>query len=269
MKVTYVGGGNMASALIGGWLKAGGSAADMAVLEVDATRRAELARSFGVATHENPHSALAAADLVVLAVKPQQLRQACQAIQPFIAQATVLSIAAGVRLRELALWLGTQHIVRAMPNTPALIGAGISGLVALPGVTEAARQCAEAVLKAAGAVVWLNQETQLDAVTALSGSGPAYVFYFIEALIRAGEQLGLEAHQARALAVHTVMGAGQLAAQSTEAIATLRERVTSKGGTTAAGLASMAQDHVDEALVRAVFAAHRRAVELGETLSQT
>ncbi len=269
MKVTYIGGGNMAAALIGGWLKAGGSAADIAVLEVDAARRAELTRQFGVATHDNPGAALAAAELVVLAVKPQQLRPVCETIQPFVAQATVVSIAAGVRLRELALWLGIQHIVRAMPNTPALIGAGISGLVALPSVSESARHSVESILKAAGAVVWLEREDQLDAVTALSGSGPAYVFYFIEALINAGQQLGLDTHQARTLAVHTVVGAGQLAAQSTEAIATLRERVTSKGGTTAAGLSSMTQDHVGEAFERAVHAAHRRAVELGDAFSQT
>lgn len=266
MKVTYIGGGNMAAALIGGWLKAGGHAAEVSVLEVDAARRAALTRDYGVATPAQAETALAGAQIVVLAVKPQQMRAACSAIAPYLGQATVLSIAAGIRMRELARWLNTQHVVRAMPNTPALIGQGISGVAALPSVSASARQSAEAILKAAGAVVWLDDEAQLDAVTALSGSGPAYVFFFLEALIRSGEALGLTASQARLLAVHTVIGAGQLAAQSDDDISVLRERVTSKGGTTAAGLQSMTQDHVAEALVRAVRAAHQRAVELGNEL---
>lgn len=275
MKVTYVGGGNMAAALIGGGLKADQfkahefKADEIAVLEVDAARRDQLKRDYGVSTHSETRAALTDAELVVLAVKPQQMREACSALQPFIGNATVLSIAAGIRMQELAQWLGTQRLVRAMPNTPALIGQGISGVCALPVVTENARRQVETLLSAVGHVLWFEHESQLDAVTALSGSGPAYVFYFIEALVQAGEQLGLETAQARELAVQTVAGAGALAAQSTEAISTLRERVTSKGGTTAAGLNSMAQDQVDEALVRAVHAAHRRAVELGESFSAT
>lgn len=269
MKVTYVGGGNMAAALIGGGLIAntGIKAHEIAVLEVDAARRDQLTRDYGVTAHSEAGAALAGADLVVLAVKPQQMREVCSTLQPFISAATVLSIAAGIRLQELGQWLGTQRLVRAMPNTPALIGQGISGVTALPAVSDAARRQVETLLSAVGRVLWFEHENQLDTVTALSGSGPAYVFYFIEALVHAGEQLGLETAQARELAVHTVAGAGALAAQSTEAIATLRERVTSKGGTTAAGLSSMAQDQVDEALVRAVHAAHRRAVELGDRFS--
>lgn len=269
MKVTYIGGGNMAAALISGWIKAGRSAQDIAVLEVNPERRAQLAQELSVATHAEPAPALSGAELVVLAVKPQQMQEVCLAVQPFIAQATVLSIAAGIRMRELTRWLGTDRVVRAMPNTPALIGAGISGAVAAPSVAADARAASQAVLEAAGAVVWLNEEEQLDAVTALSGSGPAYVFFFMEALISAGQSLGLGPQVARELVVHTVLGAGTLAAQSSEPLSMLRERVTSKGGTTAAALDSLTQDHVREAWVRAVFAAQRRAVELGDAFSQT
>lgn len=264
MKIVYVGGGNMAAALIGGWLKAGGPAADISVVEVDGARRDQLTRLYSVATHAQPNAALAGADVFVLAVKPQQMREACAALRPYVGAATVLSVAAGIRTDAIARLLGTDRLVRAMPNTPALIGHGITGLAALPSVSASSRAQVEALLKSAGPVVWLDKEDLLDAVTALSGSGPAYVFYFIEAMIQAGRELGLDETQARQLAVQTVIGAGQLAWQSSEPVALLRERVTSKGGTTAAGLNAMAQDHVGDAIVRAVHAAHRRAVELGD-----
>lgn len=268
MKIVVVGGGNMAAALIGGWLKAGGSAADIAVVEVSATRRDELTRLYSVVTHAQPNAALAGAETFVLAVKPQQMREACAALRPFVGTSTVLSIAAGIRTGELTRWLGTDRIVRAMPNTPALIGQGITGLAALPAVSALGRNQVEAILKAAGPVVWFDGEDKLDAVTALSGSGPAYVFYFIEAMMRAGQDLGLSETQSRQLAVQTVIGAGNLASQSTEPVSLLRERVTSRGGTTAAGLNAMAQDEVADAIVRAVHAAHRRAIELGHEFGQ-
>lgn len=264
MKISFIGGGNMATALIGGMLDAGFSSADIEVLEPDAAKGSELARRFGCAAHENPGEWLATADVIVLAVKPQQMLEATQAARPFIAQPLVVSIAAGVRAKSIARWLGTEQVVRAMPNTPALIRAGISGLTALPAVTDGQRATAERIMQAVGAIIWLDDESTLDPVTAISGSGPAYVFYFIEALQQAARELGLSEETARALAIQTFVGASSLAAQSEEPVETLRERVTSKGGTTAAALASLESDRVKEAIERAAKAASLRARELGD-----
>ncbi len=264
MKIAFIGGGNMAGALIGGLRRAGTAAADLLAVEIDAGRRAALERDFGIATAETPDARLTGFDVLVLAVKPQQMKSACAALAPHIGAQLVLSVAAGIRARDLARWLGTQAVVRAMPNTPALIGRGISGAAALAGASQAQRDAAEKVLRAVGEVVWFADEAQLDAVTAVSGSGPAYVFYFIEALIDAGRELGFTEAQARALAIATFTGAAELAARSAEPVAVLRERVTSKGGTTAAALASLERDGVRAAIVRAVAAAERRAVELGD-----
>jgi pyrroline-5-carboxylate reductase len=264
MKIAFIGGGNMAGALIGGLRRAGCDAADLAAVEIDAARRAQLQREFGIGTAAAPDAALGAFDVLVLAVKPQQMKPVCETLAPHVSRQLVLSVAAGIRARDLARWLNTQAIVRAMPNTPALIGRGVSGLAALAAVSEAQRAAAETILRAVGAVVWFDDEAQLDAVTAVSGSGPAYVFYFIEALIDAGRQLGFTEAQARTLAIATFTGAAELAARSDEPVAVLRERVTSKGGTTAAALASLEKDGVNAAIVRAVAAAQRRAVELGD-----
>ena len=264
MKVVYVGGGNMAAAMIGGGVRAGAASGDIAVVEPSAERRALLTRDFGVVTHAAPGPFAAAADLIVLAVKPQQMRAACTALRPHVGAATVVSVAAGIRVAHLTRWLATDQVVRAMPNTPALIGAGVSGLVAHAAVAPARRALAEQLLSATGTVVWFAQDAELDAVTAISGSGPAYVFAFIEALMRAAAELGLPDAAARTLAVHTVLGAGKLAAQSAEPIAVLRERVTSKGGTTAAGLASLAQDGFSDAVVRAARAACARAQQMAD-----
>jgi pyrroline-5-carboxylate reductase len=264
MKIAFIGGGNMAGALIGGLRRAGTDAADLLAVEIDAARRAQLQREFGIATAAAPDAALSAFDVLVLAVKPQQMKPACATLAPHVRDQLVLSVAAGIRARDLARWLDTQAIVRAMPNTPALIGRGVSGLAALAAVSETQRDAAEKILRAVGAVVWFDDEAQLDAVTAVSGSGPAYVFYFIEALIDAGRELGFTEPQARTLALATFTGAAELAARSAEPVSVLRERVTSKGGTTAAALASLDKDGVDAAIVRAVAAAHRRAVELGD-----
>lgn len=264
MKFVFVGGGNMAAALIGGWLKSGGHASDIAVVEVGATRREELKRQFGVTVYAQPEASLSRAQIFVLAVKPQHMREACAALKPCVGESTVLSIAAGIRTSELARLLGTDRLVRCMPNTPALIGQGISGAIARPRVDADARALVERLLQSAGPVIWFDDEAKLDTVTALSGSGPAYIFYVIEAMIQAAVELGLSDTQARQLAVQTVIGAGHLAAQSDEPVSLLRDRVTSKGGTTAAGLQALAQDHAKEAIVRAIHAAHRRAIELGD-----
>jgi len=278
MPITFVGGGNMAGAIIGGLRRAGTASAEMQVIELDTTRGAALRSEFGVPVATAADQRLATAEVIVLAVKPQQLRAACEQIAPLLvrtpsatAPATdargpplLLSIAAGIRARDIARWTGVDCVIRAMPNTPALIGRGISGVAALAAVSEAQRQRATTILEAIGAVVWFEDEAMLDPVTAVSGSGPAYVFYFIEALMRAGRELGFNDAQARALAVHTFAGAAQLASTASEPVATLRERVTSKGGTTAAALASLEASHVTDAIVAAVRAANRRARELGD-----
>jgi pyrroline-5-carboxylate reductase len=176
----------------------------------------------------------------------------------------VVSIAAGTRSADIARWLGIQAIVRTMPNTPALIGRGIAALVATAGVSTGQRQLAESILRAAGDVLWLDDEPLLDAVTAISGSGPAYVFYFIEALVRAGTNMGLGEHQARTLAVQTFAGAAELAARSSEPLEVLRQRVTSKGGTTAAALEVFESLGIGAAIAEGARAAQRRGVELGD-----
>ena len=267
MKIAFIGGGNMAAALIGGMQRAGLDHA-ISVLEIDATRRRQLEDEFGVATHAAAGAWLAESDAVVLAVKPQQMREAVAGIRPFLARPLVLSIAAGVRAGTLARWLGTDVIVRTMPNTPALVGAGITGAAALGGVSTEQRSFAGQILAAVGQVVWFDDESLLDPVTAISGSGPAYVFFFIEAMQQAALDMGLSEAQARSLAVQTFAGAAQLAAASPEPASALRERVTSKGGTTAAALASLEADQVKRAIVKALHAANARAKEIGDELDR-
>ncbi|WP_018412350.1 pyrroline-5-carboxylate reductase [Methyloversatilis thermotolerans] len=269
MKITFVGGGNMASALIGGLLARGASASDLCVIELQAEARARLGSDFGVRTAAALDEDAAACDLLVLAVKPQQMREVCAGIAGRMSGQTVLSIAAGLRVADLSRWLGGHgRIVRAMPNTPALIGQGVTGLYADPALGQAVRDQADQVLRAVGSTVWVDDEKQIDAVTAVSGSGPAYVFYFIESMVRGGEALGLSASQARDLALATFTGAAALAAGSPDSPATLRERVTSKGGTTEAALESMAADQVSDAIVRALAAAATRGAELGDRLGR-
>ncbi|HRY89938.1 MAG TPA: pyrroline-5-carboxylate reductase [Rubrivivax sp.] len=260
----FLGGGNMATALIGGLLRSGRPAAAVTVVEPLAEQRARLEQQFGVRTLAAADASLAGAAQVVWAVKPQVFPEAAAACGRQLAQALHLSVMAGIRCGAIAAATGAQRIVRSMPNTPALIGRGIAGLYATPAVSAAERAQVEALLAPAGATLWVAQEADLDAVTALSGSGPAYVFYFIEAMLQAAQDMGLSADQGRALALATFAGATELARQSDEPVALLRERVTSKGGTTHAALSSLQADGVREAFVRAIRAAQRRAHELGE-----
>lgn len=262
MKLGFIGGGNMAAALIGGLCRAGFQGGDIAVLDPSADRRQALAQAFGVQVEDQPGAWLADLDLLVLAVKPQQMQAATRSVAPWAG--AVLSVAAGVRAADIARWLGHEQVIRAMPNTPALIGAGVSGVAALPAAPAAARAAATRVLETAGLVQWFEDETQLDAVTAISGSGPAYVFLFIEALEAAAIELGLPASAARQLAIATVSGSARLAAESPEAPAVLRERVTSKGGTTAAALARFEAEDLRGLVGRAAQAASARAAELGD-----
>ena len=269
MKISFLGGGNMATALIGGLAERGFASADIQAVDLQADNRTRLAERFGLRTTQAVDDEVLACDVVVLAVKPQQMKAAVAPLAGRLTRQVVVSIAAGLRLADVGRWLGGYHrLVRAMPNTPALIGAGVTGLYADPSVNAAGRESAERILGAVGSTVWIADEAQMDAVTAVSGSGPAYVFHFIEALEAAGASLGFDAATARRLAIDTVLGAAKLAAGSDEAPAVLRERVTSKGGTTEAALASMASSGVFDAIVRAVHAALVRGRELGEQLGK-
>lgn len=270
MNVLFIGGGNMGRALVGGLLAQGRARSGLVVVEPDATARARLQDDFGIrAAPAATGELVAGAGLVLFAVKPQHLREAARGLAPHLAGQLVLSIAAGIRLEDLSRWLaGHQRLIRAMPNTPALIRRGISGLFAHPSVDDAGRRSAEDILGAVGETMWCAREDQLDAVTAMSGSGPAYVFYFLEAMIEAGEDLGFSTDQARRLAYATAGGAAALAAQAAEPPAVLRAQVTSKGGTTAAAIAELERRAVKAAFVAAIRAAAARAAELGDELGK-
>jgi pyrroline-5-carboxylate reductase len=269
MKISFIGGGNMASAIIGGLLRQGFSAADLHVVEPYEQGREKLARDFAVAVSAQADAALAQSEVIVLAVKPQQMRDAVAPLAQYLDKQLVVSIAAGIRLTDLSRWLGGYaRLVRCMPNTPALIGAGITALYAGSVVDAAGRGAAERVLAAVGRAVWVDDEALIDPVTAISGSGPAYVFYFLEAMQQAGREFGLAEATTRELALETFIGAARLAAQSPETFATLRERVTSKGGTTAAALQVMNQHDMKAAFIEALKAASNRGRELGEEMGK-
>jgi pyrroline-5-carboxylate reductase len=262
--IAFIGGGNMASAIIGGLLKNGMSASQLQVVEPFEEQRVKLKQQFGLVVYESAGEALASASMVVWAVKPQTFKDAALQTRFHTKTALHLSVAAGITSSSIAHWLGTERIVRAMPNTPALVGKGMTALFARPAVTAADKLSVERVIKTTGDFLWLVDEAQLDAVTALSGSGPAYVFYFIEAMIEAGVVMGLPREQAHKLAVGTFVGSSALAKASEEPIEILRSRVTSKGGTTYAAITSMEQDNVKTHFVRAMLAARQRAKEMGD-----
>ncbi|WP_328592026.1 pyrroline-5-carboxylate reductase [Tepidimonas charontis] len=264
VRMAFVGGGNMASALLEALLTAGGRAADVCVLDPQPAVRERLQQQWGVRTLAAPDPTLAEAALVVWAVKPQTFREAALAAAPFVGGALQLSVAAGIRCAAMRAWLGTERIVRTMPNTPALVGRGMTALYALPSVSADDRARAQALIAGTGRWVWVDDEAALDAVTAVSGSGPAYVFYVLEAMRDAGAALGLPPAVALQLAIATFDGAAHLAERSAEPPEVLRERVTSKGGTTAAALAVLHERGVREAFIAALQAAHQRARELGE-----
>ena len=269
MKITFIGGGNMAGALIGGLVQQGVNPNDVRVVEVNPDARASLTRVFELKTYSKISAEAVNTNLIVLAVKPQQLCAVAGELQPLLREQLVISIAAGVRAQDLARWLGGYtRIVRAMPNTPALVRAGVTGLYALPGVSAPGRQQAQQVMEAVGACVWFTDEAHMDAVTAVSGSGPAYVFYFIEALEAAAVELGLSPEQGRELALTTFLGAAQLARSSHDDPATLRAKVTSKGGTTERAIQALEQSGVKDLIRAAVRAAAQRSHELGDELGK-
>lgn len=262
--VAFVGGGNMASALIGGLVAAGTSAADILVVEPFEAQRDKLAQQFGLRALPSADDRLARAGTVVWAVKPQSFAEAAAPCRAHVAGALQLSVMAGIRTDALVRASGSGAVVRAMPNTPALIGRGIAGLFATAGVSQAARARVERLLAPTGATLWFERESDLDAVTALSSSGPAYVFYVLEAMMAAAERMGLTAAQGRQLALATFDGATELARRSHETPQALRAQVTSKGGTTHAAITSLEADGVGAAFVKALRAAEQRARELGD-----
>ncbi|MES2353330.1 MAG: pyrroline-5-carboxylate reductase [Pseudomonadota bacterium] len=265
MRITFIGGGNIAAAMIGGMIARGFAIADICAVDIFPAARERLAKEFGITTYAEFAEPAKQSDVLIFAVKPQQMAEVAKGLRQTIAEQLVLTIAAGIRTADLSRWLGGyRNLVRAMPNTPALVRAGVTGLYALPEVNENGRQTAQQLLEAVGQTVWLNEEDQLDAVTALSGSGPAYVFYFLEALQAAGNAMGLSPEVSRILSLQTLTGAGRLALESTDSPETLRARVTSKGGTTERALNEMEASLVKQHLIAAICAAQVRSRELGD-----
>ena len=262
--IAFIGGGNMASALIGGLVKTGTPAHRIRVVEPYEAQRLALRERFGVQAQAAADAALRDAAVVVWAVKPQLFAEASGPCAAHVKQALQVSVMAGIRCAALQAATGSARIVRTMPNTPALIGQGMAGLYAQPTVSDTEREQVQRLFAPTGRSVWVAQEDDLDAVTALSGSGPAYAFYLIEAMVEAAQRMGLSAEQGREMAIQTVLGAAALAQQSPLAPAELRAQVTSKGGTTHAAITSLEADGVKASVVKALLAAQARAAELGK-----
>lgn len=263
--VSFIGGGNMARSLIGGLLTSGTSAAQIHVAEPVEALRAALSQDFHVNTHAEATSAAALGQVWVMAVKPQVMKSVCASLSD-LAKAQrplVISIAAGITTAQIAAWLGSSTaIVRTMPNTPALLGAGITGLFANADASDADRTTADQLLQAAGPTVWVDDESLMDAVTAVSGSGPAYVFLLAQAMLEAGIREGLDAAQAQALANQTILGAARMLTESGDSAEVLRQRVTSPNGTTQAAIESFQSEHFEDIVARAVHAARLRGAAL-------
>ena len=276
IKISFLGGGNMASAMISGLIQQGFLPNNLLAIDPLPTARTSLSEQFNIRTATDVSQCenfLEISQLIILCVKPQQLLEAITQLNVSLAhlsgsQILTLSIVAGVRITDIAKQLGHARIVRAMPNTPALIQKGITGLYAGQHVNQQDIQLINLVCQSIGTSLWVNQEVLLDAVTAISGSGPAYVFSMIEHLTNSGIQLGLTAEQAKLFATHTVIGAGQLALSSKDSASQLREKVTSKGGTTFAALEILNQRSWGLALEDAVKAATQRAKEMGDEFSK-
>ena len=274
--ITFIGGGNMGRALISGLLANGFESKQISVVEANASTALKLYEDFGIqgiGALEQIAFDFSKNNVVVMAIKPQDFNVVAKNLASKLKHASapgplILSIAAGIRLKDMSRWLDHTRCVRAMPNTPALIGKGITGLFADAAVNESDRDLAETICNAVGQAVWVSEEKLMDAVTAVSGSGPAYVFAFLEAMQSAGEKLGLDAQTARQLAYATLEGATQLAHNSDEHAGILRERVTSKGGTTAAALEVMQQHGWHEILEKAIDAASQRGKTMGDELGK-
>jgi len=269
MSIAFLGGGNMANALIGGLVAKGTDARSICVVEVSPAAREKLGAKYPVHISTAPDAAVQRADTWVLAVKPQDMRTALASLGASAQGKLVISIAAGIRFSALSRWLaGHRRIVRCMPNTPALVSAGITGLYAPAEVSAQDRKTAESILGAVGEVVWVADEKLIDPVTAVSASGPAYVFWLIEQLAAYAESTGIPREDALKLAKHCVFGSAKLALESAEPPAQLRRNVTSKGGTTEAALKVFGEEQLAERFARALAAATRRGGELGDELAK-
>lgn len=267
MQITFIGGGNMASALISGLLQQGYSAKQLRVVEISPEARERLAQGLGVSVVAELADGVLNCDVILLAVKPQQLYELTQKLAPLLSNQLVISIAAGIRAFDIVRWLGGyQKVVRAMPNTPSLVRCGVTGLYADNNVSDSDKRIAETILSAVGTTLWVTEEEGLHAVTAISGSGPAYVFYFIEAMQQAAIELGLTTNQARQLSLETFLGASKLASMSEEDAAVLRARVTSKGGTTEQAILSMEKNEIKCKIITAIHAANQRSHTMSEEL---
>ena len=266
-RITFIGAGNMATSLIGGMLAQGVEASLIKACDPGAETRARVAAEHGIEVFEDNALAIANADVVVIAVKPQVMKTVCQALRAHLQPGQLLvSVAAGITCASIGNWLGNQPIVRCMPNTPALLRQGVSGLYATAEVNPQQREQAEQLLSAVGMAVWVDIESQLDAVTAVSGSGPAYFFLLIEAMTAAGEQLGLSRETAARLTVQTALGAAHMAAASDVDAAELRRRVTSPAGTTEAAIKSFQASGFEAMVQQALNAAAHRSSELAVQL---
>jgi pyrroline-5-carboxylate reductase len=269
MKICFIGGGNMATAMIGGLLKQGSfKSENLSVVEPDTDACQHLKDRFDIQASGNLAQGIVNSRTIILSVKPQQLYDLCEQLSPRLTGQLIISIAAGIRASDLARWLKTTNIVRCMPNTPALIQCGVTGLYALPQVSEAECAIAGDILGSVGSTLWVEQEHMLDAVTAISGSGPAYVFYFMEALQLAAQKLGFDEETAKMLSIETFLGSVKLAQSSSEPIGRLRARVTSKNGTTERALLSLAANQVNQHIIEAALAAAVRSCEMGEELGR-
>jgi pyrroline-5-carboxylate reductase len=270
-RIGFIGGGNMARSLVGGLIAGGIDATRISVAEPDASKRDELSTRFGIATSQDNGTVASDVEVLVLAVKPQVMRQVVTGLAATLHEPAplLISIAAGVRAASMLRWLGQPlALVRAMPNTPALVRSGATALYASPEVSEEQRSRAESIMRAVGQTLWIDDEGLMDAVTALSGSGPAYFFLFMEALEQAAKELGLPPEAARLLTLETAQGAARMALSSDEGPALLRKRVTSPGGTTEAALGAFAEGGFETLVTRAVRAACERSAELAVRLDR-
>ena len=268
-RIAFIGAGNMAASLIGGLRAKGLEAAQIRASDPGAETRSKVAAEHGIAVFADNAEAIKDAEVVVLAVKPQAMKAVCEAIRPNLKpNQLVVSIAAGITCASMNNWLGAQPIVRCMPNTPALLRQGVSGLFATAEVSAEQRQQAEELLSAVGIALWLDEEQQLDAVTAVSGSGPAYFFLLIEAMTAAGVKLGLPADIAAQLTMQTALGAAHMAVASDVDAAELRRRVTSPAGTTEAAIKSFQAGGFEALVEKALGAAAHRSAEMAEQLGQ-
>src|SRR5574343_464430 len=265
MNITFIGGGNMATAIIGGLA---GDEHHIQVVEPGADKRQQLVADFNVTAFAALPAAFTADDIIVLAVKPQVLREVCQSLAPVLGGALVISIAAGIGSAAMTRWLGSDRIIRVMPNTPAMVGKGVSGLYAAANVAAGDREHATAIMAAVGTTTWLAAESGIDDITSVSGSGPAYVFYFIESMIEGAVKAGFGEEEARRLVLATFDGALELARQSPLPVATLRQNVMSKGGTTERAIQRFEAEGVKAAIVAGALDCRDRSIELGQQLSR-